>query len=82
MVQNLKDAGCDADQIADLCGLCGTGQTEEAVRALRRHRCRLMERLHQSQKRVDCLDYLIHKLEKERKTTKREVSNDGTESQI
>ena len=28
-------------------------------------RCDLMEALHQSQRRVDCLDYLIRKTEKE-----------------
>ena len=42
------------------------GKADDAVRALRRHRCDLMDALHESQARVDCLDYLIRRMEEER----------------
>jgi len=64
ITQNLKDAGCDSEKISDICELCDTGQIREAVRVLRRHRCELMDRLHESQNRVDCLDYLVYQMEK------------------
>ena len=64
MIQNLKDAGCDKDKISVVCGLCEAGQVQDAIRLLRQHRCGLMDDLHQSQERVDCLDYLVCKMEK------------------
>ena len=33
---------------------------------LRKHRCGLMDSLHESQERVDCLDFLVWRMEKER----------------
>lgn len=48
----------------DVCRLYESGQIQEAVRRLRRHRLRLMEKLHESQSRVDCLDFLIHRMKK------------------
>lgn len=64
MVQNLKDAGCSTDEISTICRLYDAGQVQEAVRVLRRHRCGLMDNLHESQNRVDCLDYLVYQMEK------------------
>ncbi|MCM1064945.1 MAG: hypothetical protein NC420_10840 [Eubacterium sp.] len=64
IVQNLYDAGCDADIITDICRLYDAGRIRDAVRILRRHRCGLMDDLHESQHRVDCLDYLVYQLEK------------------
>lgn len=65
IIQNLKDAGCSADEISSVSRLCDAGQIREAIQVLRRHRCELMDNLHQSQSRVDCLDYLVFKMEKE-----------------
>ena len=64
LIQNLKDSGCDEETIERVCGLCQAGYTEDAIRSLRVFRGGLMEELHQSQHRVDCLDYLVHKLQK------------------
>ena len=41
----------------------------DALHKMRVIRCDLMEELHQSQRRVDCLDFLIRQTEKEIKTT-------------
>lgn len=70
MVQNLKDAGCGPDKILAVCRLCEGGQIQDAIRLLRQHRCGLMDHLHQSQSRVDCLDYLVCRMEKELESTK------------
>ncbi len=34
---------------------------------LRKHRCDLMDSLHESQGRVDCLDFLVWRMEKEKR---------------
>ncbi|HBI62443.1 MAG TPA: hypothetical protein DDY31_14740 [Lachnospiraceae bacterium] len=60
----MKDAGCDRETIIKICRLYAEGQIQDAVKVLRRHRCHLMEQLHESQSRVDCLDFLVRKMEK------------------
>ncbi|MEY8332078.1 hypothetical protein AALB53_03005 [Lachnospiraceae bacterium 47-T17] len=64
MIQNLKDAGCSARTIEKVCRLYGSGQVRDAIKALRKHRCGLMDSLHKSQERVDCLDFLVWQMEK------------------
>ena len=64
LTQSLTDAGCDAETIGTVRRLYDSGQVNDAVRVLRRHRCELMDQLHESQSRVDCLDYLVRRIEK------------------
>lgn len=66
MVQNLKDAGCSAQTIEKVCRLYGNGQVQDAIKTLRKHRRGLMDSLHESQERVDCLDFLVWRMEKEK----------------
>ena len=65
MVQNLKDAGCGSQTIENICKLYSDGQVQDAIRTLRKHRCCLMDSLHESQGMVDCLDFLVRRMEKE-----------------
>ena len=60
----MKDAGCDREIITKICRLYADGQVQDAVKMLKRHRCHLMEQLHESQSRVDCLDFLVRQMEK------------------
>ena len=66
MVQNLKDAGCSAQTIEKVCRLYGNGQVQDVIKTLRKHRCGLMDSLHESQERVDCLDFLVWRMKKEK----------------
>ena len=59
-----NDAGCDKELIAEVTQLYEHREIELAVRRLRRHRCTLMDELHESQRKVDCLDFLLRKLSK------------------
>lgn len=59
----MKDAGCGGEIITRICRLYADGQIPDAVKILRRHRCHLMEQLHESQSKVDCLDFLVRKME-------------------
>lgn len=59
------DAGCGEEAIVKICRLYAGGRIREAVKILRKHRCRLMEQLHESQGRVDCLDFLVRQMERE-----------------
>lgn len=67
--QNLIDAGCPEASAEDMARLYQNGRTAEVMRKLRLFRCELMEELHRSQRKVDCLDYLIRQTKREIKTT-------------
>ena len=63
IVENLKDAGCPASVIADFLGKRSEPYGQKRI--LHAHRKLLLERIHENQKRLDCLDYLIFQLDKE-----------------
>ena len=52
-------AGCSDAEITDALHEYRTGGPDRLLRQLRKCRCRRMEELHESQRRVDRLDYLI-----------------------
>ena len=62
---NLLDAGCSDQSAVFVDRLVQAGRLSDALHEMKVIRCDLMEALHQSQRRVDCLDYLIRKTEKE-----------------
>ena len=62
---NLLDAGCNDESAAFVNQLVQAGRLSDALHEMKVIRCDLMDELHQSQRRVDCLDYLIRQTEKE-----------------
>lgn len=65
IIQNLKDAGCDEETITCYMDCCACGETQKKKKLLEKHRKELLDDLHQCQKEIDCLDYLIYQEEKE-----------------
>jgi len=55
--------------IAKYLGLQTQGRTGELLHMLACHRSSLLEALHASEKKVDCLDHLIYVLKKEVSST-------------
>jgi len=64
VLMNLRDAGLNKAQVEEFMQTFDKGQMEYAIRLLRKYRPELMEEMHKSQQRVDCLDFLMHRLEK------------------
>ena len=62
-IQNLKDAGCDEAFILRFAHLGGENATDRLA-LLREHRANLLQELHEDQRRIDCLDYLIYQIQK------------------
>lgn len=60
--QNLLDAGCNDTTIKRF--LQCTDQRER-MNILAIHRAELMDSYHRESKRIDCLDYLVRRLQKE-----------------
>ena len=66
---HLLDAGCPEESAEIVERLCSDGRLDDALHQMKILRCDLMEELHQSQRKVDCLDHLIRQTEKAIKTT-------------
>ena len=64
MIQNLMDAGCDRDTITAFVEDIHEEKIAEGLKLLAVHRRALLDKLHKEQKRIDCLDYLVYKMEK------------------
>ncbi len=65
IVQNLIDAGCKEDFIAEFMETLRKNNTSKNLKLLAAHRRLLLDNLHKEQKRIDCLDYLVYKMTKE-----------------
>ena len=64
LLRNLKDAGCDDATIQTYLELQREGRQQEQYKLLRSHRASLLDRVHVSQRMVDCLDYLVYEMKK------------------
>ena len=64
ILTNLADAGCGSEEMEKARRLYEAGNTEALIRYFRKCRCSRMEELHESQRRVDCLDFLIRRTAK------------------
>jgi hypothetical protein len=64
VIRNMEDAGCCSDDLDRVKSMHEAGLDSEIIRCLKRCRCDLIEELHESQRRVDCMDHLIRATEK------------------
>lgn len=62
--QNLLDAGCNLDTVQQCMNLAKKQESVELLRLLANYRQELLNSLHQSERKIDCLDYLIYRIEK------------------
>lgn len=60
----LVDAGFDGDTVSEAVRLYKTGSKDDLKQYLRSKRCDLIEQMHESQKRIDRVDYVIRQTEK------------------
>lgn len=67
LIQNLKDAGCDAQTIEKFMSDLQKGKEESSLKQLAIHRKKLLDSIHKEQKRIDCLDYLVYQMSKTEK---------------
>lgn len=67
ILQNLKDAGCDNQFIEIFFQLKGENNKKRLLVLLERHKTVLLDSLHNFQKKIDCLDYLVYQINQENK---------------
>ena len=67
VLQNLLDAGCQEDVIKQYCELEAQPRSIDLIRRdqkmlLARQRKELLDDLHQCQRKIDCLDFLLYQM--------------------
>ena len=66
LIQNLRDAGCNEKAIADFLDCVRKDKEPESLRMLKKQRSRLLDAVHEEQRKIDCLDYLVYQMQKTR----------------
>ena len=62
VIHNLEDAGCAPD-IIECCIACmEQGKKKELLKRLEEHRTSLLDKVHEEEKHIDCLDYLVYQI--------------------
>ena len=67
LIQGLCDAGCSTETGERISRLCEAGSYDEALHQMKVQRCVLIDEMHESQKKVDRMDFLIRNQEKQMK---------------
>ena len=62
VVQNLEDAGCAPDIIEGCMTCIEQGKKKELLKRLEEHRTVLLNKVHEEEKHIDCLDYLMYQI--------------------
>lgn len=63
--KNLIDAGCETHMIYECLDCYEKKDKEKQLRLLMLYRKHLLEKIHQNQKQMECLDYLIYNMRKD-----------------
>ena len=64
LLTGMADAGCTREEIKRAESISEAGSVGELTKFLKQCRCARLEQMHESQKRVDLMDYLIRRAEK------------------
>ena len=64
VTQNLRDAGCDQGTIDAFLGFVREEKEAESPRLLKKQRSLLLDAVHREEKKIDCLDYLVYRMQK------------------
>lgn len=67
LMQGLFDAGCSTAAAERIGILYETGSYSEVLHQMKKQRCVLVEQMHESQRKVDRMDFLIRNQEKQMK---------------
>ena len=67
LIQGLSDAGCSMETAEKIGTLYEAGSYEEMLHQMKVQRCMLVEKMHESQRKVDRMDFLIRNQEKQMK---------------
>lgn len=64
VLQNLKDAGCTKEMTQQIIMKLEKNDFEELTKLLEQHRSCLLNLIHDKEKQIDCLDYLVYQIKR------------------
>ena len=64
LILNLKAAGFEPDTIENYVSCWKAGRIGEQMKLLSAQRINLLDQVHQQEKQIDCLDYLVYQIKK------------------
>ena len=67
LIQGLSEAGCSKETAKRIGMLYEAGTYDEMMHLMKVHRCVLINEMHESQRKVDRIDFLIRHQEKQMK---------------
>lgn len=67
VIQNLRDAGCDDQTVVAFLDYIKNGKELESFWLLKKQRSRLLDMVHEEQRKIDCLDYLVYRMQQSKK---------------
>ena len=62
VVQNLKDAGCDQEIIQNFMECMEQDDLNGQMQLMEKHRECLLNKVHEEEKHINCLDYLVYQI--------------------
>ena len=65
--QTLSDSGCSDEMADSILERFKSGSIDEMVRLLKKERCRAMDEYHECGRKVDCVDFMLRRIENEMK---------------
>lgn len=68
LILNLEAAGFEKDQIEEYLARFKTGETKAQLALLSAQRADILAHVHEEERRIDCLDYLVYQIQKGRVT--------------
>lgn len=78
LILNLEAAGLDALQVEEYLSYWKTENTAQQLQLLSRHRAALLDRVHQMEKQIGCLDYLVYRIQRRPADPHTSSRNGGT----
>ncbi len=67
VIQNLRDAGCGPDIISRFMEYLDKNDFSAPLRLMEEQRQRLLSKVHDEEKRIECLDYLVYQIRRNNK---------------
>ena len=62
VIRNLKDAGCCQEMVQSFMTYLEQGNLKGQLELLEKRRDCLLEQVHEEEKQIDCLDYLVYQI--------------------
>lgn len=64
VIQNLIDAGCTQEMVEHIMVQMDEDDIEALLKILEQHRSCLLSLVHEKEKQIDCLDYLVYQIKR------------------